>query len=849
MTRLIEGVVRAPARRPVATLMIAGFITLLAVLGALRIHADASLSAMFPRNDPAARVMVNVLDRFRSADELLVLVTLPGNDDPPDPQRLLAFAGRFEAAVRNSPLATSLSEGLLYRGEPDAMGFIQNELGPAGIFYLDDQSLAAARQRLTPAGMRQRLAYDASMLSQPGPAAGALGKAMMQDPLGLHDFLLPKLQGAQPFPTYQNSDALIAPDGRALLIRVLGKKSLMDFDYAKALCDSIGACASRAEPRGLGVALSGGYAIAASSAASIRHDAITSIIGSILLLLALFVAMYRRPLRAFHLAFAPVAIGTLWGFGAYGWIQGGLSPIAAVIGGVLAGMGIDYSVLFLTRFETMRSAGADPRSAAESALSEIWPALVAAWITSVAGFVAIGWSSVKALGDFSILGTMGLTGSFLAAATVLPALATLFAGPGGASRGSAFRFGMEGYLRWVQKHRAGVIYGMSAVGIVALAITFLPRAPLLQPEADLSVMHPQPNAALDAEREITRRFGRGAETMLVYLKAPDSEQLVTLAHQVQSRLASPDIVKAGVVGTYGLATWLPDPAIVARRISQMQPAEADRVVADFKDAVAQSEFNPSAFEGYTRFLRELLTRRDAPDVAALMKYPGLARSLLPRDQSAPSTESVSILFLDHPTEDRAARDAAIDAVGAALRDLPGATLSGLAVVSHDAEWAVWTELPRLLLAAAILVAGYLLIHFRNLRDMTLSLLPAAFGLITLAALVRLVGVKLNMFNLTAMPLLIGIDVDYGIYLVTLARRGKGGEGNPIASGAHAVLVCATSMVAGYASLALTSIPAMRSLGLVVAVGVLNCMAGALLLLCAMLMGKRSSTVSHRSPGN
>lgn len=855
MRRLLERASSVPARYPLATLAVASLITLLAAFGASKIRTDVSLSAMFPRNDKAASVMVNVLDRFRSADELLILVTLPGENDTPDPQRLTAFGERFEKSVNESPPASSLCDGVLYRAEPDVMKFIEKELGPSAIFYLDDQSLAAARQRLSPAGMTAQLQRDMEMLSQPGPAASALGKALMQDPLGLHEFLMSRLAGAQPFPTYQDSDALISPDGRALLIRVLGRRPPTDFVYAGQLCDAMRDCSTRAQPGGLRVEFGGGYAIAAVSAASIRHDSISSAVGSVVSLLVLFILVYRRPIRLFHLAFAPVAIGALWGFGAYGAVLGSLSPIAAVIGGVLAGMGIDYSVLFLTRFESIRADGTLSEDAASQTLKEIGPAIFAAWITSVAGFVAIGCSSVKALRDFSILGTLGLTGCFLAATAVLPAMVALLgrrksstqshADP---NRPDAFRFHLDPFLQWVRAHAKGLIRVMVAVALAAVVIALLPGAGVLQPDGDLTAMHPQPNPALAAQREITRRFGRGAETLLVHLQADDPSQLVVLAHQVQDRISAPAVKNAGIAAAYGLATWLPDPRVVEQRVKNAQPQEADRVVADFKQAVANSGFNESAFAGYAQFLHDLMSRRDAPTVDTLRRYPGLSRSLLPRDSNQPATQAVTILFLDRPTEDRAARDSVIDAANTALHDLPGATLSGLPVVSHDAEQAVWSELPKLLLAAGVLVAAYLLLHFRNFKAVALALLPAIFGMAVLTAVVRLAGLRLNMINLVALPLLIGIDVDYGIYLVTLARRGSSGATassqantqNTLASGAHAVMVCATSMIAGYASLEFTSIPAMRSLGLVVAAGVMSCLCGALLLLCPLLMTKRKS---------
>ena len=335
--------------------------------------------------------MTRIMQRFSTADELLVLVSLPDGRAEPDPNRLIEYAQRF------APLAAGvLVDAVTYRAPADAQRFIEQQMGPSALYYLDDAQLASARVRLSAAGMRAQLGRDQAMMTQPGPAAGAMAKAMMQDPLFLHDFLIPRLTGSRPMQTYQNSDALISPDGRSLLIRVLGKRPPTDLGYAAALNGAISAAAAAAEPRGLTVEFAGSYPIAAISARAIRRDAIESVIGSIALLAALFVVVYRRPVRMFHLAFAPIALGTMWGFGAYGFSLRELSPIAAVIGGVLAGMGIDYSVLYLTRFQMLRSEGMESGAAATATIGQIGMALFAAFVTSVAGFLAIGASSVQA---------------------------------------------------------------------------------------------------------------------------------------------------------------------------------------------------------------------------------------------------------------------------------------------------------------------------------------------------------------------------------------------------------------------------------------------------------------------
>ena len=840
MTRWIAWLLSTGSRRPRTTLVVSVLGTILLLAGLWQLKSDTSLDAMFPENDPAAITLASVLSRFRSADELIVMVSLPDSDTQPQPQKMLDFAKRFAHAMQTGP-AAGLCDGVIYRAGPDIQQFIEHKLAPAGLFYLSDAQFQAARQRLTPASIREQVAHDQDMLSQPGPAGGAIAKALIQDPLNLHEFLLPQLTAAKPFSTFQNSDAQLSPDGRALLIRVLGNKPTTDLDYSRALTHAAEAATAAADPHDLRVIYTGAYAIADDTARSIRRDAINSSISSVLLMFAIFAIVYRRPIRMFHLAFVPVALGTLWGFGLYGWILHGVSPIAAVIGGVLAGMGIDYSVLYLTRYESLRAAGAQPHEAASQTISDIGTAVFAAWITSVAGFLAIGASSLRALRDFSILGTLGLGGCFLAAVFILPAWLTCFdrATSAGAPRHDV-RFSLSGMLQIIHRHRRMTMGLCIAITLVSLILVLRPGTVLL-PETDLTVMHPQPSAPLDAETEMSRRFGIAPGTLMIHLQADNSNDLLAQAAKVQQRLTMPAMHDAGVAGVYGLATWLPDPVVVAERSHAFSSAEADSIVANFKNSLQENSLNVKPFLPYANFLHALLTQTAAPTIADLATAPSLSRELLPRISPADATEAVTLVFLSHRTEDRVARDRAIAAINAQLTDIPGSVLTGLPVVSRDAELAVRSELPRLFWVAVALVSIYLLVHFRSLKGMMLSLLPGVLSIVILAAFVRCAGIKLNLINFIALPLLIGIDVDYGIYLVSLARRSpqiKDGE-RALSSGALAVMVCASSMVAGYASLVTISIPAVRLLGIVVAVGVAACLAIVYLMLVPLLLSDRA----------
>lgn len=826
-----------PISHPWTIVGIAACLALVAIFFASRLRPNGSLAAMFPAHDPAADALVHVLDDFPAADQLIVLASLPPEASTPDPQRLTEFGNRFSGLVRATPDVERLTDGIFYKPDSDTRAFVEKVIAPSAIFYLDEPTFEAARRRLTPDEMRRQLERDKTILAAPGPGA-ALAELAKTDPLGLHEFLSSRLAAERPFRTYQNVDAFISPDGRSLMIRVIGRESPDDLDYSRLLTEGITRVAERANTDGLQLEYTGSYPIAARSARAIRRDMIGSTIGSILLLQALFLLAYRSPFKLFALAFGPVALGILFGFGAVGLISRNLTPLTAVLGAILAGMGIDYSIQYLSFYESRRTLGSTAELAAKETAGQMSLAVLAAWATSAIGFIAIGCSTVQALREFALLGTLGLTGAFVCAVIILPAILMLTdRRPTPAN--SRLRFGIDRPLVAIGRQRQLWLALSGATAIAAIVLIALARGDILPLESDLTVMHPRPNPAIDAEYHVARDFGISPSSLMVYLRGDDPNRLIERSYDVSGRLKH----ATDVTGSIGLADLLPDPRTVPRRIKEISLLDPNQIVADFRRACDEAGFSPDAFQSYSNFLHVLLTQRHAPDISDLVRYRRLAETMLPANAFTTGRphEAITLVFVREPLDqDRPSRNRAIAAVRGALAGIDGATVTGLGVIAHDAEQTIHSELPRLILAAVAIVALYLGIHFRNLIDALLSLLPAIFGMLVAAALLRLAGQKLNMINLVAVPLLIGIDVDYGIFLVTLSRfrdvRKLDAKelARHISPAMHAVMVCATATLLGYISLIWTSVPAERSLGIAAAVGIAACLAGVVLLLVPIL---------------
>lgn len=825
-----------PTRAPVRTLLIGAALVALAVASAMRARPNSTLEATIGRGQGTAAVLSRIVERFGGMNELLVLVIHPGGAHSAEDLR--AFAERFRSAALADPQLGPLISGVAYRADPAAEVFVRERIVPAGAHYLDEAGVDRLFERLTPDSMREQIARNEAMIAAPGAAAGALAGVLLRDPLRLRELLADRMHASVPsVRTLGGGPEFISEDGTRLLVRVSCRVVPGDLEFSRAVTEGARAALERVNTGGYRCELSGAYAIASFSERAIRADMIRSLAASVLLMQGLFLIGYRN-LLAFGLAFLPVGAGIAGGFGVFSLFSGELTPLAAVLGAVLAGLGIDYSIHFLSHFERSLADGATPQEAAAHTTRVIGPAMAAACGTSATGFGAVALSQVTALQDFALLGATGLILTLLSSLTLLPAAIVLLETRAPRlCRVRGARFGLGSVMRVHARRPLVSIIGAGVAALVAAGAAITGQG--VSFETDLTVMHPRPNPPLETLRTISGTFGAVAETLIVHVTADSDQELEERLRAVAASLARPEVRGAGVAHTYGPASLLPEPSVRDRN-ARLADIEVEGVLRDFRAAIEASVFDPKAYAEHEEFLRAFLTNRSPPDLAAIRAFPSLAGTML-----APgSSEAVVLAFIDQPLDTAGSRARAVEGARTALAGLPGVTLTGLNVLGHDLELAVRRDLPGALGVAVVVVGLWLLAYFRRVTDVALACLPVAFGLLFLVGLMSVTGERINLANMVVMPMLIGVGMDYGIFAVSMRRRaereGIGGEGLMMLLGAagHAVIMTTLTNVLGFGSEIFTSMPAVESLGRIAAFGVAACALGAIFLLAPVLLATR-----------
>jgi predicted RND superfamily exporter protein len=100
------------------------------------------------------------------------------------------------------------------------------------------------------------------------------------------------------------------------------------------------------------------------------------------------------------------------------------------------------------------------------------------------------------------------------------------------------------------------------------------------------------------------------------------------------------------------------------------------------------------------------------------------------------------------------------------------------------------------------------------------------------------GVRLNFLNFMALPITLGVGVDYAVNVVSRVREEGGDALAALHGGGGAVVLCSLTTVLGYLALLFSINRAVSSLGLVAVLGELTCLTAAMLVLPAALSLQR-----------
>jgi predicted exporter len=634
-------------------------------------------------------------------------------------------------------------------------------------------------------------------------------------------------------------------------------------------------------------------AAVADEMALIATDASRVALYSGILILALILAYYRS-FRTTAIVFVPLVLGLVWTLGVVDVTIGRLTLITTYFGGVLLGLGIDYAVQVVQRYNDELLNGCTREEAMARTLGYTGSSILTASATTLLAFIGVGITDFLGFAELGQISAIGVGTILLASLTVLPVVLHLLYRP--RAQGMTLHLGMERVLRR-RGARLAVIGFTAAVvlaGGAALSRAYLDwDAMRLLPDESESVQGARALADTDFSADI------------VMATAPTPEAAAALGRDLEA-LAKPG---ASAAGGEDCADQRPTVSRVEsleryeRFLPPMSLAKVDQVLrlkdhktflARIQAEAARAAASPPAIS-VERVIEVLQTiggkaedagfflGGDDPDSAlagALKRFGGKVNDLADRirageraamqarlqgfqgwflSELAGGLELVVAGLSIDPKDARAlppqiaerfrSKDGTAHAVyvhpsrNAADRDFLPCFVADVYSVDPGATGFPMThlvnavEIERSFRNATIYAfLGVLLaigFHMRRISHVLVTLLPLLFGATLVVGIQYLAGMPFNFVNVMALPVLIGTGVDYGVYLVGRYREDPTAtEG--FASTSSGITLCALSTIIGFGTLMISDHNGMWSLGFSLSIGILGCLFAAQFAIPAIL---------------
>jgi hopanoid biosynthesis associated RND transporter like protein HpnN len=550
---------------------------------------------------------------------------------------------------------------------------------------------------------------------------------------------------------------------------------------------------------------------------------------------------------------------------------GHLTLFSVMFISIVVGIGIDYGIYYLFRYEEEIFLGRNLREALEMAAARTGPGMLIGALTAAGTFFVLVLTDFRGIQELGFIAGIAIMLAWLGMMTVFPAVLVLVdhrhADRPRQRRPRAHqleRIRVPMLDRLVTFPRT-VLIGAGVVTV--LAVWSVPRVGF-----DYNVLNLQAKGTESVawERRILAGTGRSgfnglsaAATLDELRRKQEAFEKLPSVSDVDSVLrVIPDdqAEKIALIKSFA-------PLVTPVRIGRSSPVDLDRFRKALNDIkrrfdVVAAEAGPK-LPAEVRVVREkvaavirLLDRvnRDSAEAALnylqaqlyrdfVNKFYSLQRNLDPTPVTIKDVpdelrrkfigESGTFLIQIQPKVDIWEKAGATQFVREMRTVDPDVT--GPPVITYEATVLMERAYLTGSLYAFVLVGGLSFFMIRRLRESALGLIPMVLGVLWTIGLMQAFGIKFNLANIWGLPLIIGTAAEFGLNVIVSYLEGRSHGGPLIArSAVMGVLLNGITTMVGFGSLMIASHQGIFSLGLLLTIGSLCGLVAALVVLPVVL---------------
>lgn len=634
----------------------------------------------------------------------------------------------------------------------------------------------------------------------------------------------------------------VSKDGRMQLIMLQTTFSASDANKANALIDAVKRAIEathREVGRGVRYGLTGNVTLS-----MYEHDSVLD--GMVLAafvtvgLVALGLLVYYRSGRVVLAILWALAVGVAATFAAAWAAIGHLNIMTAFLFAIVIGNGINAGMIYAARYLEELRAGKDSREAMSSALTGTLRGTVAAMATAAAAYASLLVTDFRGFRQFGAIAGIGMVLTWITAYTVLPSLLYTLAKRGAIKVGKPPKLGDQ-LARLVPPRRGypGVLVAGAILTAIALVISifYIARDPFTHDWRDLQSSTSSIAGARAIDAKIKAAFDNrsvlAGQAYLLVIAVDRRDEVTPLA----KRLLADDEARGPD------RRWIRD----IKTLDDVLPPDQEQklaVLREIDQLLSDPEVQATLSDEERTRLDKLRPPKDLRPVTDADVPVALGWPFIEKDGTRGRLLVVrgAARFNSFDVADRLefAREAN------ALQLPPGARLAGEALVVADIIETMERDAPKII---AFALAGSVLTVILVLgvrRHGLVTLACGMAGVVLMIAACALLGLRVHFLDLIALPITIGIGIDYAVNLAARDREeGHQGPEHIVRTTGSAVLLASYTTAVGYGTLMLSANGGIRAFGLAALVGEVACITMALIAAPVFLAVLRNRASARR----
>ncbi len=763
--------------RSVLTLVVALGFASLGVWIARGLTLDTGVEALLPDDSVSVLSIQETRDQLGLEEPLTVLIA---SDDPGRSEVLAAQLAEIFAQwpetvwVMTSYGLDALSERALYYVDADTL-YEWNELAEEA---LDWEVCKASPLCVTIA--------DPPEL----PDSDAIREAVDRSPAGT---VLRQLTGESAKQAgssggdegQEGPQALCNDEGTVCAVQVMLSGSPGDLSYARMIkerAEAVMAQLAESQPEGTAFEVTGRYRVAPLEHGIILNDlrlvSILAALGSLLVVLVFF-----RDLTAVVQLMIPLLSGLAVAVGLVVLIEPELNIISAAALAILAGMAIDFGIHLLTHYQSARAEGLSPAGAGKASVQELWVSLVVAGLTTACGFAALSMTDFQGFSQMGWIASLGIIVTLLWTLAIFPSMVRLVPGSGKARP------------RPAAKDRSA---RRAASIVLVMGLLAIPFAAQVGFESNLSKLQPE-------------GIGQTIDGSLMRARGNISALYIGTSSEAVSAAIEDELMTKGGMEALGV-----EPVVVSAQV--IFPDDSDEkteLLTNLKATLERAREKATERED-TKLLEELDELQPWVDVDGPPQPDHipewLAATLVLKDGSVGKSGIIYVPLRGSNAEAMEHLSSWLDQLREAHPDVtfasPAALLGEVTpALIADSPWILALVFLGLILATAIASRS-----FSVTRDVFLA---TALSTIFFAATLSLFGIDLHLYNLLAVPVVVGLAVDGAVHV----RWAYDYDGARQKYATYKAVAASTlTSMAAFSALMTADSPGLRSLGHVGVIG-------------------------------